>query len=91
MADFIEHFTIKARYQEDKLRKRKVGVVLPKTCAYPAFLIIFFYMCDINYRFKDMRLVDVKTKKKIEKMKEKSIRLFSFLFFNFGYILYMYL
>lgn len=42
MADFIEHFTIKARYQEDKLRKRKVGVVLPKTCAYPAFLIFFF-------------------------------------------------
>lgn len=32
--------------------KRKVGVVLLKIFVYLVFLI-FFYICDINYFFKD--------------------------------------
>lgn len=54
MADFIEQIYNKGSISGGQIAKRKVGVVLPKICAYPAFFILFFfYICDINYLFKD--------------------------------------
>lgn len=52
MADFIEQIYNKGSISGGQIAKRKVGVVLPKISAYPAFLI-FFYIYDINYLFKD--------------------------------------
>lgn len=52
MADFIEQIYNKGSISGGQIAKRKVGVVLPKISAYPAFLI-FFYICDINYLFID--------------------------------------
>lgn len=54
MADFIEQIYNKGSVSGGgQIAKRKVGVVLPKISAYPAFLN-FFYICDINYLFKDI-------------------------------------
>lgn len=44
MADFIEQIYNKGSVSGGgQIAKRKVGVVLPKICAYPAFFIYFFF------------------------------------------------
>lgn len=43
MADFIEQIYNKGSISGGQIAKRKVGVVLPKISAYPAFLIFFLH------------------------------------------------
>lgn len=49
MADFIEQIYNKGSISGGQIAKRKVGVVLPKISAYPAFLIFFTYVTLIIF------------------------------------------